>query len=263
MNKSFLKWAGSKIQLINEIKSHIPHSTNKFVEVFSGSAVMSLNIDVPNLHINDINSDLIDTFNFILDKKETFISDCKCLFNMQNNNKEKFLELRKKFNTTSSSYEKSLLFIYLNRHCFNGLCRYNKSKGFNVPFGKYKNPYFPEKELRFFSQQNIKTTSINFDKIFTTYNSPDTVLYCDPPYVPISESASFTTYWEPFGMDKQEHLADLVKNSKCKVILSNSCCDKTKNLYKGLNIHEVNVIRKISSKKETRGTIKEIIVKNF
>ena len=127
MNKPFLKWAGGKTKLCDKINTILPKG-NRLVEPFIGSGAVFLNTEYKEYYLADTNSDLINTFNYVKNEGIEFINYVNDLFVPENNTKEKYLEFREVFNTTSDTRLKSALFIYLNRHCFNGLCRYN-SKG--------------------------------------------------------------------------------------------------------------------------------------
>ncbi len=119
--------------------------------------------------------------------------------------------MRQLFNQTTDPYQRSLLFLFLNRHCYNGLCRYNQSGFFNVPFGKYKKPYFPEAELEAFAEKAKKATFVcmDYQQLFAQLPA-EAAVYCDPPYVPLSKTASFTSYAKnSFNLDDQADLANL------------------------------------------------------
>ncbi len=120
------------------------------IEPFVGAGSVFLNTDYDHYLLADINPDLINLYNHLKDEPQRFIEDARALFQPEYNKKEVYLALRVEFNQCTDTYRRSLLFLYMNRHGFNGLCRYNKKGGFNVPFGSYKKPYFPEKEMVFF-----------------------------------------------------------------------------------------------------------------
>lgn len=261
MNKSFLKWAGSKLQLVEPIKELV-NNNGLFIEPFAGSGVISLNVDNKCV-LNDINTDLINLYGVINNKCEKFIEDLLPLFK-NGNDSDFFYDIRNKFNETEDAYKKSLYFVYLNRHCFNGLCRYNKNKNFNVPFGKYKKVNIPEEQIRNFAKKRFILFNSNYmDIIEKYYSDENNIIYCDPPYTPLSSSSNFTSYWDNFNFDEQIKLVELCEKSKCKIIISNSYCKENMDIYKNFNIRKVNVIRKISNKKESRGTVEEILATNF
>ena len=150
MNKSFLKYAGSKAKSIPFLLQHLP-TGKRLIEPFVGSGVVFLNTEYDEYILGDVNSDIINTFTWLKNTKHQFINDLREYFHPHNNTPDSFNLLRQQFNTLGAyDYERALIFVYLNRHCFNGVCRYNSSGHFNVPFGKYDVPYFPLKELQFF-----------------------------------------------------------------------------------------------------------------
>jgi DNA adenine methylase len=254
--KSFLKWAGGKYKILHHILQHIPVDS-MYIEPFSGSGVVWLNVQNKNKIVNDINSDLINLFNLL---DNNMIDACKKLFNDSDENK--FYEYREEFNTTKDLYRKSILFIYLNRHCFNGLCRYNKSGKFNVPFGKYKTIYFPQNELQNFiiQKKTVSFLNTNFDELFYKFgNDKNVCIYCDPPYDVLDSTSYFVDYSkESFGRNEQKILADCILQSKCKVIISNHDTPFIREIYKGLKFIEIEVQRNISCK--NRRKVNEVII---
>ncbi|EBW1656338.1 Dam family site-specific DNA-(adenine-N6)-methyltransferase, partial [Salmonella enterica subsp. enterica serovar Typhimurium] len=147
--RAFLKWAGGKYPLVDDIKRHLPEG-NCLIEPFMGAGSVFLNTEYDSYILADINSDLIHLYNTVKQHPEKFMKDARLLFTPQMNIAEEFYELRQEFNLSTDPYQRSVLFLYLNRHCYNGLCRYNSKGEYNVPFGRYKKPYFPETELIWF-----------------------------------------------------------------------------------------------------------------
>lgn len=148
MSKPFLKWAGGKYKLAHFIETHLPSPTRKrLIEPFAGSAAVSLSLEFESYLLNDTNADLIGLFQSLKNQKQEFIAYACSFFTAANNESGRYYELREQFNNSRDTVERAALFVYLNRHAFNGLCRYNSKGGFNVPFGKYKAPYFPEAEI--------------------------------------------------------------------------------------------------------------------
>ena len=258
-NRAFLKWAGGKFSLTEQINQRLPSGT-RLIEPFVGAGSVFLNSDFEEYLLNDINPDLIEMYKIIRRKPKQFIDDAKYYFQDKFNEEATYYEIRREFNTSEDVYQRSLLFLYMNRHGYNGLCRYNKSGGFNVPFGRYKKPYFPEKELLFFSEKAKKATFTckPYQKLFQ-YLRDDDVLYCDPPYVPLSKSASFTSYASSgFTLDDQANLAKLARQSKCSVLVSNHDTTLTQELYRDAICDQIKVSRTISSKPSTRQPVAEI-----
>lgn len=267
MNRSFLKWAGNKYKVLPHIVPLIgkPH---QFCEPFGGSLTVALNVCADFYTLNDINKDLINVYEILLRDGSEFISHCKELFTEEANSREVYLERREVYNSTSDLREKASLFIYLNRHCFNGLTRYNKSGWFNVPFGKYNSPYFPEKEMELFLTnfrgKPARLTSLDFDNesLYAGLGEGD-VVYFDPPYIPASQTANFTDYAKDgFNLEQHTQLANLARNLASRgttIILSNSDSELTRQLYDGAKILSIEVSRTISAKGESRKKAKEVI----
>ena len=264
--RSALKWAGGKKKVINDIASLLPSRGKKrLVEPFVGGGSVFLNLDFDEYLLVDLNQDLISLFNIIKNQPTQFISDAEKFFNGNNNKPEKYYAIRSQFNQSTDPYERSLLFLYLNRHGYNGLCRYNKSGGYNVPFGRYKHPYFPKDELQFFSEKAQKATFIqgDFETAFTQLKVGD-VVYCDPPYSPINPTSNFTAYaGNSFTDADQQRLvecAQLAKTKKIPTLISNHYVEFTRELYKGATKNKLfQVQRSISQKGKGRVKVKEIL----
>lgn len=261
MNKAFLKWAGGKFQSLKLISETSGYIKGRFIEPFVGSGIVSLNVPAPNYILNDLNKDLINVYK-MLKENEFFILEAKKYFIKENNDLKKFNELRHKFNVTTSLEEKAYLFIYLNRHCFNGLCRYNKSGEFNVPFGKYNDVYFPQKELKFFKNKlnECELYCKSFEEVMLLAVKED-VIYADPPYVPLSTTASFTDYNATgFTVEQQILLTECAEKAPCRVLISNHDTEFTRELYKNANkIFRKKVSRTISAVADSRKPIYELL----
>ena len=261
--KAFLKWAGGKSRILDRIKAVLPKG-NRLIEPFIGSGVVFLNTDYPAYLLADSNQDLINLFLHLKNEGEDFIDYCKKYFIPENNNETTFYKLRDLFNETSDTRLKAALFIYLNRHCFNGLCRYNSKGKYNVPFGRYKNPLLPEKAMLGFhkkSQHAIFETA-DFHITMEKAKSGD-VVYCDPPYVPLSATSSFAEYaTEGFGMAQQQALADMAKKLVKRgvtVVISNHDTAFTIEAYKPAKIFTFEVQRFISCDGDNRKKVGELL----
>ena len=271
-HRSFLKWAGGKYSLIEQIQKHL--KTNKkittLVEPFVGAGAVFLNTDFENYILNDINKDLIDLYKYIQTDYLEFDFYAKKLFTEKYNHKEKYYALRDEFNLTlgtksiKKKKRRSVLFLYLNRHGYNGLCRYNKKFGFNVPFGRYKKPYYPAKEIEHFAKKSKKATFLNqpFENLFQNLNE-NYFVYCDPPYVALSKTAKFTTYYaNSFGNFEQQRLANLAikthKNLKTNILISNHDTEFSREIYKNAKIKTTKVLRSINCKGKKRLKVREL-----
>jgi len=263
INKPFLKWAGSKRKIMATLKEYIEPVTGSFIEPFVGSGTVFLNVSADKYVLADWNYDLINMFRILQHRGKDFIDYARDTFFIDGTNEEeKFYVYRKQFNSTKDLEEKAALFIYLNRHSYNGLCRYNLSGGFNVPFGRYKTVYFPEKELFYFAEQAAKCQFLfqDFKNTMALAVKGDTI-YCDPPYAPISVTSNFTGYCAGgFHLNDQKDLAILAELSEARVIVSNNYTEYTCELYKNATeLIELDVQKSIGSKGGSRKKTKEIL----
>lgn len=265
MQKPFLKWPGGKFRLLNRILPALPFG-KRLVEPFAGSGVVFLNASFPSFLICDVNSDLIALFQLLKTEKEEFITWCESFFLPENNDPAAFYMLRERFNCSTDSAERAVLLLYLNRHAFNGMVRYNGEGNYNVPFGRYQKPYFPRAELQAFVKKARESdTEFVVQDFTTTFSSlkKDDIVYCDPPYVPLSVTANFTSYaGNTFGMERQKELAALAIQAAQKgipVVLSNHDTPFTRQLYASAHLHAFTVQRSISCKGRTRGMAPELL----
>lgn len=263
--KPFLKWAGGKFRILDKILSEIPNG-KRYVEPFAGSAAVYLNTDFEKALVCDINKDLIDLYISLQEDKIEYLKYCKSFFSEKNNTKEQFLFFRDLYNTSNDCKERGALLLYLNRHSFNGLIRYNAKGKYNVPFGKYKLPYFPEKELLSFIKKTEKTETVfrccDFRETFSLLQIND-VVYCDPPYIPLSTTSNFTAYSGNYFLEKEQvelsKLALAAYNNGIPVILSNHDTCLTRKLYQKAHIIDFQVQRFISCNGDARVKAPEIL----
>lgn len=262
--RAFLKWAGGKYGLVEDIQRHLPEA-RKLVEPFVGAGSVFLNTDYEQYLLADINPDLINLYNLLKVNPQEYISEAKRWFCAENNRKEAYLDIRQQFNVTDDVMYRSLAFLYMNRFGFNGLCRYNKKGGFNVPFGSYKNPYFPEAELEFFAEKSKKATFVceGYHETFKRARK-GSVVYCDPPYAPLSNTANFTSYaGNGFSLDDQAALADVAERAAVErgisVLISNHDTTLTRRLYHGAELNVVKVKRTISRNGAGRNKVDELL----
>lgn len=264
-HRAFLKWAGGKYGLIDVINTMLP-TGERLVEPFVGAGSVFLNSDYQSYLLSDINQDLINLYRILQHSPDKFIDDARKFFTAEKNQANVYYQLRKEFNASQDPYFRSLVFLYMNRHGYNGLCRYNKSGGYNVPFGKYKKPYFPEAELLYFSEKSAKAEFVceGYRQTFSQAKDGD-VIYCDPPYVPLSKTASFTSYsGNGFGLDEQADLAnaaeEVTASAKVSVLISNHDTIWTRKIYEHANKqHSINVARTISQKGSKRNKVAELL----
>jgi DNA adenine methylase len=290
--KPFLKWAGGKTQLINDIEKALPKDISRdkftYIEPFVGSGAVLFWVlnNFPNLQkavINDINEDLIKTYRTIASKPKELISILQTLQNefhglegQDEAKKEYYYSKRELYNKRKEEQSgQAALFIFLNRTCFNGLYRVNRKNEYNVPMGSYKRPTICDKENILAVSQALQKVEILCGDYEKTLNHADknTLFYFDPPYKPLSETSSFNSYAKDEFTDAEQirlrdfcHKLDALNHTW---ILSNSDVkgkDKNDNffddLYSDFNIQRVDARRSINANPEKRGALKELLITN-
>lgn len=261
--RPFLKWAGGKFRCVETILGLFPMA-NKLIEPFTGSGAVFINSDFQHYLLAEENKDLVALFRCLQGEGEGFINYCAQFFSGENNCAEQYYKLRQQFNQSTDQRQRSALFLYLNRHGYNGLCRYNQSGLYNVPFGLYRKPYFPRQEMNYFYQKSKEAQFIqnDFRDTFALAKSGD-LIYCDPPYVPLSSSAKFTSYTDKQFLEKDQiDLAQLAKESAKQgitVIISNHDTEFTRYHYRHSEIVSFPVKRHISCQAEMRQQAQELI----
>ena len=267
--RPFLKWAGGKRQLLQQIDPLLPETWSEYIEPFVGGGALFFYLLPEKALLMDTNPVLINTYQVIKDHVEELIE----LLKQHQNESTYFYSIRNLDRLPSfakmSNIEKASRTIFLNRCCFNGLYRVNSKGQFNVPFGKYKNPNFCDEEnLRavHLVLQNVKIVAESFEHVLE-YATDRSFIYMDPPYVPLSTSANFTSYTkENFGPDDQVRLRDVfakLDQKGSKVMASNSYCELILDLYQDYHIHVVKAKRAINSDASKRGEIGEVIITNY
>ncbi|WP_370555492.1 Dam family site-specific DNA-(adenine-N6)-methyltransferase [Edwardsiella tarda] len=259
INKTILKWAGSKSRIMETLRQHLPAGA-RLVEPFAGSCAVMMNTDYPEYLVADVNPDLIGMYQHIVRDTADFIERAKHLFQTFNS-EDGYYDSRDSFNHDSDPDWHAPLFLYLNRHGYNGLCRYNQRGHFNVPFGNYKKPYFPEAEIRAFFEKAQRATFIctNYEATIAMVK-PGDVIYCDPPY-----DGTFSTYHTSgFGENDQYCLASILERLASEgfpIIASNSNTLLVQSLYRNFKRHCVDVKRSIGATADSRRvSVPELII---
>lgn len=291
--KPFLKWAGGKTQLIEQIKNNLPEIVFKekftYIEPFvgSGAVLFWLLSEFPNMKkavINDINKELIDTYEVIAQNPHDLISILEILQNEyhelegnQEDKKQYYYEKRNLFNSREQGkIEQSALFIFLNRTCFNGLYRVNRKNEFNVPIGSYKKPTICDREnIMAVSDalQKVEITCGDFEQT-VQHVGENTLFYFDPPYKPLNQTSSFNSYTKNEFDDKEQirlrDFCDELAKKGHQWILSNSDVKgKDENnhffdeLYADFHIERVLAKRNINANPEKRGVLSELLIYNY
>ncbi len=291
--KPFLKWAGGKGQLLEQLASFLPALIHNeqftYIEPFVGGGAMLFFMlrNYPNMRqvvINDVNEDLISTYRIIRDEVEPLID---VLAEMEKNyfaletedgRREMFLAIRDQYNSEyCTSIMRSAYMLFLNRTCFNGLYRVNARGLFNVPFGKYKNPKICNADLLREDSRILNTVEVEIccGDYHQTERFIDglTFFYLDPPYRPLSETSSFTAYAKgDFNDDNQRELANfchLLSERSCLWMQSNADCSAKnpadtffEELYHDFTIERVYASRYINANASKRGKLTELLIHN-
>ncbi|WJV54457.1 Dam family site-specific DNA-(adenine-N6)-methyltransferase [Prodigiosinella aquatilis] len=276
MIRPFIKWAGGKTRVLPDLLSHLP-AADCLIEPFVGGASVFLNTDYRRYVLADINPDLINLYRCVTSYTDLVIEAAQGIFE-KFNDAEGYGKIRTAFNTqrrsarmcahTLENIGRAAQFLYLNRHCYNGVCRYSRKTGFNVPFGKYKSVYFPENEIRLFAEKANDTKAIflcaPFQRSLQVVTGGDVLVYCDPPYLPISETANFTQYHASAftAADHRALAAALLEANRkhgVQCVISNSDTLLTREIYQPFTMHEISVQRSVSSDIDNRQKAKEVI----
>jgi len=299
--KPFLKWVGGKTQLLEAFSSRLPTHIIKsrvidsYIEPFIGGGAMFFFLkryfDVKESFLFDINKELIVGYKAIKNDHKKLIDELCSIEDLflektEDNRKEFFYQMRDEYNSQMHDFdydnynsdwiERAKYLIFLNKTCFNGLFRQNKSGGFNVPFGRYKKPTICDKNNLEEVSKALRNTEI-FCADFTeseSYIKKGSFIYFDPPYRPLNKTSTFTSYSKDGFFDEDQiRLADFFKkldNKGTYLMLSNSDPKNEDpndeffdNLYNGYNIERVPAKRFINCDASKRGAINEIIVRNY
>lgn len=268
---TLVKWAGGKKQLLSQFQPYFPKQIERYFEPFIGGGAVAFYIikhyAPKEVFLSDSNEELINAYSVIKADVDGLIAILKEY--KKSHSKEFYYKIRSQNPKSLSNLQRAARFIYLNKTCFNGLYRVNGNGEFNVPIGSYKNPtIYNEPELREISSllKNAIIEVRQFYEIESEVKRYDFV-YFDPPYYPVSKTASFTTYTkEDFLESEQKSLAKLFKTLDAKgavLMLSNSDSEFIKKLYNGYNIGVVRATRMINCDASGRGKINEIVVTNY
>lgn len=263
-----LKWAGGKGRVMSHIITRLPEKINTYYEPFLGGGAIFFELArqgrFKKAVIGDLNVELMNTYQMVQTRTEDLIAELKN--GKYEYNKTNYLKIRALDPKDLFALERAARFVYLNRTCFNGLYRVNGQGKFNVPFGRYKNPVIcDEANIRAVSEtiSHVELKADDFEKIVAGAQ-PGDVVYFDPPYLPLSDTAKFTAYnTGGFLLSDHQRLAALFRrlsDAGVCCILSNSYAPITLDLYKDFEIMELMGPRNVGGPAEYRKPVKEIIV---
>ena len=262
MRKSYLKWSGGKSRILDDVLGALPAKMGRFFDPFGGSGVVALNVKAEQIIMGDMNSDLIECHGAVAMYPNQVLEFLEPMFEA---GRESYYDKRTEFRKGGQTPAyRAALFIYLNRHGFNGMCRYNLKGEFNVPVGK-GSIYLPEQEIFDFGvhMAGADVGCADFSKIMAHAGKGDTV-YCDPPYIPTKATLNDINYTgEVFDYSHQVRLKEAALEARDRgatVLISNHDIPVTRELYKdATRAIALDAHRSISSNAATRGKVGELI----
>ncbi len=272
MTQPFLRWVGGKSKLLPTLTKLLPPrvESRRYVEPFVGGGALFFHLTPREALIADLNQDLIRAYAAVRDHATNVLTHLRYL--ADRHTETQYYIVREAFNLREEQdwVHRAAWFIYLNKCCFNGVWRVNKKGEYNVPLGKFAaGPNIVNEHVVLAASTALKTTELlhgDFESLLDEAWEGD-FIYLDPPYVPVSESANFTTYNEGgFSLNDQKRLADTYRQLHkrgCMLMLSNSSTEVVRELYADFHITEVVAPRSINSDTSARGNVAEVVVRNY
>ncbi|EMJ8117608.1 Dam family site-specific DNA-(adenine-N6)-methyltransferase [Escherichia coli] len=263
--RSIFKWAGGKFGVLEQIFRYLPEG-KRLIEPFVGGGAVFMNAGYQENLLNDVNADLINFYKTLQREAHSLITLAHRFF-QDYNTQEGFLAVRNAFNKqVYDDLHRAAAFLFLNRHCFNGLTRYNQAGEFNVGYGKYKTPYFPLQEMEAFLGAEGRSEFVcgDFAAVIEAAGEGD-VIFCDPPYEPLPNTEGFTNYsGHDFKFEEQKRLVSLLTDAHrrgAKVLITNSGAPNIRELYhdNGFRVEPLFARRSVSCKGDTRGVAHDIL----
>ncbi|EJU0329474.1 Dam family site-specific DNA-(adenine-N6)-methyltransferase [Escherichia coli] len=263
--RSIFKWAGGKFGVLEQIFRYLPEG-KRLIEPFVGGGAVFMNAGYQENLLNDVNADLINFYKTLQREAHSLITLAHRFF-QDYNTQEGYLAVRNAFNKqVYDDLHRAAAFLFLNRHCFNGLTRYNQAGEFNVGYGKYKAPYFPLQEMEAFLGAEGRSEFVcgDFAAVIEAAGEGD-VIFCDPPYEPLPNTEGFTNYsGHDFKFEEQKRLVSLLTDAHrrgAKVLITNSGAPNIRELYhdSGFRVEPLFARRSVSCKGDTRGVAHDVL----
>jgi len=261
--KPFIRWAGSKKQILPTLSTYWKADNKRYIEPFMGSACLFFSINPPEAILSDVNQELITTFLAIKNKPIEVYNGLILLPFGEND----YYEIRKKDVSKLNDIEIASRFIYLNRYCFNGLYRTNLSGFFNVPFSGKKVGNLPSLDDLLLASEALQSAELkcrDFSEILSDIREGD-FIYLDPPYA-VANSKIFTQYGpQTFGLDdinRLKTLLEVIDKSGATFLLSYANCEEALNAFEGWNTNTINIRRNIAGFSKYRKSAYELLVSN-
>jgi DNA adenine methylase len=274
--KPFVKWAGGKGYLLPELLQHLPAEFGRYHEPFVGAGALFFELATSNrlrhgAALSDLNAELISCYQVVRDDVEALIDTLR-LHEAHKFDREYFYLVRgwdrEPGFAARPAVERAARTIFLNRTCFNGLYRVNRKGFFNVSYGRYANPRVCDPDMLHAAARALRGVELRAEDFAAVAERarPGDLIYCDPPYVPLSATSSFTSYTAfPFNDDTQLRLAKLfheLAERGCSLLLSNSATPLIRHLYApfAASMRSVHAPRRINCNGQRRGNIEELII---
>ncbi|HEY3500487.1 MAG TPA: DNA adenine methylase [Polyangiaceae bacterium] len=260
--KPFLKWAGGKRQLLEHLTRHAPSAPKVYYEPFLGGGALFFHLQPKRAILTDSNARLIRTYRGVRDSVEDVIDELSTF----RHSARFFEKMRKRAIDSASDSELAAWFIYLNRTSYNGLYRVNSRNVFNVPLGRYKNPTVCNPELLRACSEVLAHAELeisDFEPVLDRAKRGDFV-YLDPPYVPLTTTANFTSYTRD-GFDDADQLrlrdgAIALKARGVKILISNSSAARVHDLYRDFRRIKLSARRNVNSNAKARSGVAELLM---
>lgn len=269
--RPFLKWAGGKRQLLPQIRPFVPKSFETYFEPFLGAGAVFFDLRPERAVVNDLNTELINVYRVIQQDVDELLADLR----RHRNDKDYYYQVRDMDRSDTfgqlTPVQRASRILFLNKTCYNGLFRVNRHNEFNVPFGRYKNPKIVNEAVlravhQYLQQHQIRIFNEDFEAV-ALKAQPQDFVYFDPPYDPVSDTASFTGYnINGFGRDTQvrlQRVMDTLTHRGCRVLLSNSATPFIQELYQGYTQVPIMAKRAINSNGQRRGRVQEMLILNY
>jgi DNA adenine methylase len=263
--RPFVKWAGGKTQLVPALLQLFPSKFQRYHEPFLGGGAVFFHLQPRYATLSDINHELITSYTAIRDNVEDVI----VALQKHKHGEEYYYKVRAQNPQKLSPIQNAARTLFLNKTCFNGLYRVNKSGQFNVPYGKYEKPHWCNADHLRAASHALKRIKIRHENVFDIAQRVRAydLVYFDPPYHPVSHTSRFTAYSrDGFSEAQQEHLAELfcrLSERRVYTVLSNSDTPFIRKLYARFNVQQVLARRSINSKGDKRGPVHELIITSF
>ena len=261
----FVKWVGGKRAILPQLENYFPRRFERYFEPCVGGGAVFFHLQPQEAILSDLNAELVNAYRVVRDNVDELVAHLRT----HANDEEYYYEMRAQDPRDLDPIARASRLVYLNRTCFNGLYRVNSKGGFNVPFGKHKNPTICNETGLRAASEALQGCRIAHRPYMAVLNEarPGDFLYFDPPYHPLNATSNFTSYTaDSFSAQDQRDLATtfrLLAERGCKVMLSNSDTEFIRELYADFHIESVYAPRMVNRDATKRGPVAEVVVRNY